>query len=107
MPIVRSDKRPNAIKLLGEIRAQLRGLLAQADALQAATEALELELGLTNEGEQAARDQLMVLHFPKGDDKGHALDECSDACIAEDSLVELGEGGEDGEGETEGEPETP
>lgn len=106
MPIVRSDKRPEAIKLLAEVRTQLRGLLTQADALQATTEALEVSLGLTNEGEQATRDQLMVLHFPAGDDKGHTLDECSDACIAEDALVELGEGGTEAEGEqTEGEPE--
>lgn len=106
MPIVRTDKRPNAIKLLGEIRTQLRGALAQVDALQAASEALELELGLTNEGEQAGRDQLMVLHFPKGDDKGHTLDECTDACIAEDSLIELGEGGDDTTA-TEPEPQDP
>jgi hypothetical protein len=92
MPIVRQDKRQTAIKLLAETRAQLRGLLTQADALQATTEALELELGLANEGEQSTRDQLLVLHYPKGDDTGHCLDECTDECVAEDSLVDLGEG---------------
>ena len=102
MPIVRSDKRPTAIKLLGEVRTQLRGLLAQADALQATTEALELELGLTNEGEQASRDQLMVIHCPKDSETGHGLDECTDECIAEDALNDLGEGEEtEPEGETE------
>lgn len=95
MPIVRTDKRPIAIKLLAETRAQLRGLLTQADALQAATEALEIELGLSNEGEQATRDQLLVLHYPKGSEIGHTLDECTDACVAEDALTDLGEGGED------------
>lgn len=103
MPIVRTEKRQTAIKLLVEIRAQLRGLLTQADALQASTEALEIELGLANEGEQSTRDQLLVLHYPKGNDTGHSLDECSDECIAEDPLTELGEGTTE---ETEGEPES-
>ena len=65
MPIVRADKRKTAIKSLADVRAQLRGILTQADALQATTEALELELGLGNEGEQATRDQLLVLHYKK------------------------------------------
>ncbi len=91
MPIVKTEKRKLAIRLLEEIHAQLRGLLTQADALQATTEALEIELGLTNEGEQATRDQLLVLHYRKGDDTGHPLDECTDECVAADSLAELGE----------------
>lgn len=92
MPIVRTDKRQIAIKLLVEVRTQLRGLLTQADALQATLEALELELGLTNEGEQSSRDQLLVLHYRKGEDTGHVLDDCTDECAAEDSLLDLGEG---------------
>lgn len=95
MPIVRQDKRKAAIQLLGEVRAQLRGLLTQADALQATTEALELELGLSNEGEQSTRDQLLVLHYPKGDDTGHCLDECTDECVAAEPLIDLGEGEDD------------
>jgi hypothetical protein len=91
MPIVRTDKRQNAIKLLAELRNQVRGLLTQGDALQAIIEALELELGLGNEGQQATRDQLMVLHYKEGDDTGHPLDECTDECAATDSLIELGE----------------
>lgn len=102
MPIVRTEKRTTAIKLLAETRAQLRGLLTQADALQATTEALELELGLANEGEQSTRDQLLVLHYPKGSDTGHSLDECTDECVAAEPLAELGE---DGAEETE-EPES-
>lgn len=96
MPIVRGDKRKTALQLLAETRAQLRGLLTQADALQATTEALELELGLANEGEQATRDQLLVLHYPKGDDTGHCLDECTDECVASDPLTDLGEGDDTG-----------
>jgi hypothetical protein len=92
MPIVRTDKRQNAIKLLAEIRNQTRGLLTQADALQATSEALELELGLGNEGQQASRDQLLVLHYKEGDDTGHPLDECTEECAATDSLIDLGEG---------------
>ena len=95
MPIVRSDKRPEAVKTLAEIRTQLRGLLTQADALQANIEALELTLGIANEGEQATRDQLMVIHCPQGSETGHGLDECTDECIAVDTLTELGEGGTD------------
>jgi hypothetical protein len=91
MPIVRTDKRQNAIKMLAEVRNQIRGLLTQADALQATTEALELELGLGNEGIQATRDQLLVLHYKEGDDTGHPLDECTEECAATDSLIDLGE----------------
>jgi hypothetical protein len=91
MPIVRTDKRQNAIKMLAEVRNQIRGLLTQADALQATTEALELELGLGNEGNQATRDQLLVLHYKEGDDTGHPLDECTEECAATDSLIDLGE----------------
>lgn len=105
MPIVRTDKRQTALKLLAETRAQLRGLLTQADALQATTEALELELGLGNEGEQATRDQLLVLHYQKGNDTGHPLDECTDECAAEDSLLDLGEGETETEPEGEGQPQ--
>ena len=93
MAIVRPDKRPAAINTLAEIRMQIRGLMTQCDALQAQTETLETDLGLANEGEQASRDQCMVLHYPKGDDTGHPLDECTDACIAEESLNVLGEDG--------------
>ena len=94
MPIVRTEKRPIAIKLLAEIRTQIRGLLTQADALQATSEALEVELGLGNEGEQSTRDQLLVLHYRKGDETGHTLDECTEECAAEDSLIDLGEDSE-------------
>lgn len=97
MPIVRTEKRETAIKLLAEIRAQLRGLLTQADALQAATEALEIELGLANEGEQSTRDQLLVLHYPKGSDTGHTLDECTDECVAAEPMADLGEADEEPE----------
>ncbi len=97
MPIVRSDKRDRAIKLVGDTRAQLREILTHANELQATIEALELELGLANEGEQAGRDQMLVLHYPKGSDTGHTLDECGDECIAQDSLEELGEGGAESE----------
>lgn len=95
MPIVRTDKRKTAMQLLAETRTQIRGLLTQADALQATTEALEIELGLANEGEQSTRDQLLVLHYPKNDDTGHCLDECTEECAAEDSLVALGESDDD------------
>lgn len=96
MPIVRGDKRKTALQLLAEVRAQLRGLLTQADALQATIEGLELELGLANEGEQSTRDQLLVLHYPKGDDTGHCLDDCTDECVAAEPLIDLGEGDDTG-----------
>jgi hypothetical protein len=93
---------------MAEIRMQIRGLMTQADALQAQCEGLELDLGLANEGEQAARDQCMILHYLKGDDTGHPLDECTDACIAEESLNVLGEGGvEEVEGADHTEDKTP
>lgn len=99
MPIVRPDRRTVAIETLEEIRIQLRSLLSQADGLQASIECLEIDLGLANEGEQAARDQLLVMHYPKGKDIGHTLDECTEECAASDALEDLGED------ETEGKPE--
>lgn len=99
MAIIRSDKRPEALELFREVRTQLDGLLTQADALQATIEAIELELGVSNETEQASRNQLLVLHYPKGDEVGHPLDECSDECAAGESLEVIGEEpGKDGEG---------
>ncbi len=95
MPIVRSDRRNQAIADLREMRLQLRGLLTQADALQATCEAVELDLGLANEGEQATRDQLMVLHYRKGDEVGHPLDDCDEHCAKAEALIETGEGGDD------------
>lgn len=95
MAIVKADRRQGAIDLLSEVRIQMRGLLTQADALQATAEALELQLGLTNEQEQSTRDQLLVLHYRKGEESGHTLDECTDECAAVDSLDALGESGPD------------
>lgn len=95
MGIVRSDKRPEAKKLIAEVTTQVGGLLMQADALQATVEALEVELGLATEGEQATRDQYMVTHYRKGDEVGHPIAECTDDCAAMDSMEAIGEG-EDG-----------
>lgn len=86
MSIVRSDKRPEALKLLGEVTTQIGGLLMQADALQATVEALEVELGLASEGTQATRDQYMVTHYRKGDEVGHPLSDCNDECAAGEIL---------------------
>lgn len=91
MAIVRQDKRPQAIASLAEVRRQLRGVLHTVDALQAQIEAIELDLGLANEGEQAQRDQCMVLHYPAGSDVGHVLSDCTEACVtAEDASEEAG-----------------
>ena len=95
MAIVKAERRQGAIDLLSEIRIQMRGLLTQADALQATIEGLELQLGLTTEQEQSTRDQLIVLHCRKGEETGHSLDECTDECAAVDSLDLLGESGAD------------
>lgn len=95
MGIVRSDKRPEALKLIAEVGTQLSGLLVQADALQATIEALEIELGLSNEGAQSTRDQYLVLHYRKGDEVGHPLAECNEECAGGDSLSEIGEGEEE------------
>ena len=89
MPIVRSDKRTEAQAALAEVRAQLRGLLLQADALQATTEGLELSLGLASEGEQANRAQYLVLHYRKGDSVGHPLEDCTDECAGEESIIDF------------------
>lgn len=97
MPIVKQEKRETTIRLLADMRAQIRNVLAQADSLQATCETLELELGLANEGEQSARDQLLVLHYGKGDETGHPLEDCSDDCVTMDVLEDLGEGSEDKE----------
>ena len=91
MSIVRSDKREQAIETMKESREQVKGLLVQADALQAILEELEIDLGLSNEGEQAGRDQCMVTHYPAGDDTGHPLDECTSECGVESPLADLGE----------------
>jgi len=95
MAIIKAERRQGAIDLLSEVRIQLRGLLTQADALQATCEALEVQLGLTTEQEQNTRDQLIVLHCRKGEEAGHTLDECGDECAAVDSLDILGEAGPD------------
>jgi hypothetical protein len=95
MAIVKAERRQGAIELLSEIRIQMRGLLTQADALQATIEGLELQLGLTTEQEQTTRDQLIVLHCREGEETGHSLDECDDKCAAVESLDMLGESGPD------------
>lgn len=89
MAIVRTDKRPEALKLLAEINTQIGGLLMQADALQATAEALEVELGLASEGDQATRDQYMVTHYRKGDEVGHPVAECTDECAAAETLADI------------------
>ena len=91
MSIVRSDKREKVIESFQEIREQIKGLLVQADALQAQMEELEIDLGLSNEKEQAGRDQCMVTHYPANDDTGHPLDECTAECGVESPLADLGE----------------
>jgi hypothetical protein len=97
MGIVRTDKRPGALQLVKELRSNIEGSMGQLDSLQAGLESLELELGLATEGEQATRACYMVLHYPKGSDTGHTLDECTDDCAADSVLEDL----EDGEGEGE------
>jgi hypothetical protein len=92
MAIVRTDKRPAAIKLVQDMRNNIEGGLRQFDSLQAGLESLELELGLSTEGEQAQRASYMVLHYPKGNETGHSLDECTDECASEEVLAELEEG---------------
>jgi len=92
MAIVRAEKRPVAIARLAEIRVMMRGALTQIDALQAEVEALEIDLGLANEGEQSNRDQCMVIHCRNGEEVGHCLDECTEECAAEEPLTMLGEG---------------
>lgn len=97
MGIVRPDKRKAAIEHVAELNAQLRGLLATADALQATIESLEVELGLANEGEQASRDQFMVMHYRRNEDTGHLLSECSEKCAEDDSMKAVGEGDDEPE----------
>ena len=97
MAIVRNDKRPEALKLTGELNTQIGGLLLQANALQASLEALEVELGLASEGDQATRDQYMVTHYRKGDEVGHPVAECTDECAAVESLEAIGENEKDPE----------
>lgn len=97
MAIVRNDKRPQALALYQEIRAQIDGLLRQVDALQATCESLELELGLASEKDQAERAQCMVLHYPQGDETGHSLDECTDDCATAELIEELGEDNDENE----------
>ena len=43
----------------------------------------------------------MVLHYPKGSDTGHTLDECTEDCAADEILADL----EDGEGQGDIKPE--
>ena len=106
MPIVRSDKREEALTLVKEMRSNIEAVMRQGDALQAGLESLELALGLTTEGEQAQRSTYMVLHCPKGSENGHTLDECTDDCAAEEVLEDLGEtGGDDESEESEAKPE--
>lgn len=91
MPIVRSDKRQTAIALLKNLRVNIEETMRQCDGLQALAESLELELGLASEGEQSQRPTFMVLHYPKGSEVGHTLDECTDECAADEVLEDLGE----------------
>lgn len=95
MGIVRTDKRPGALQLVKDFRSNLEGGMGLLDSLQAGLESLELELGLATEREQATRACYMVLHYPKGSDTGHTLDECTDECAADSVLADL----EDDEGE--------
>lgn len=104
MGIVRTDKRPGALQLVKDLRSNIEGAMGQLDSLQAGLESLELELGLATEGEQANRACYMVLHYPKGSDTGHTLDECTDECAADSVLADLEDEGE-GEGEKEDKPE--
>lgn len=107
MPIVRSDKRDNALILVKELRSNIESVMRQADVLQASLESLELELGLTTEGEQAQRPTFMVLHYTKGAEVGHTLDECTDECAADEVLEDLGETtGKDDKDEDEDEGES-
>jgi hypothetical protein len=101
MAIVRTDKRPVALKLAADLKTGIEEGLRNLDTLQAGLESLELELGLSTEGEQAQRPSYMVLHYPKGSDTGHTLDECTEDCAADEILADL----EDGEGQGDIKPE--
>ena len=101
MAIVRTDKRPVALKLAADLKTGIEEGLRNLDTLQAGLESLELELGLSTEGEQAQRPSYMVLHYPKGSDTGHTLDECTEDCAADEILADL----EDGEGQGGTKPE--
>src|SRR5512136_1522209 len=98
MAIVRTDKRPAALQALKDLRSNIEGAMGQLDSLQAGLETLELELGLASEGEQAGRACYMVLHYPKGSDVGHTLDECTDDCAADSVLEALEDDAAEGEG---------
>lgn len=76
MAIVRQDRRAAAIESLSEARQGVYEGLRNHDASLAALDDLELSLGLATEGEQAQREQYLVMHFGKGDAVGHTLDEC-------------------------------
>jgi len=102
MGIVRGDKRENALTLVKELRSNIESTMRQTDALQAGLESLELELGLSNEGEQAQRSSYMVLHYSKESDIGHTLDECTDECASDEVLEELEEEKEDENEKPEG-----
>jgi hypothetical protein len=91
MAIVRTDKRPVALQLANDLRDGIMEGLRHFDGLQAGLESLELELGLATEGEQAQRAAYLVLHYPKGSDTGHTLDECSEGCSMDEVLEELDE----------------
>lgn len=97
MAIVRHDRRDSAIQGVTELREGIQGLMKQADAMQASLEDLEQVLGLASEGEQAKRDQYIVMHYPEGEDVGHTLDECPErGCVDKDTEEVLGDlGGEE------------
>jgi hypothetical protein len=115
MAIVRNDRRGTAIENIASARQAFHETLRTVDGGQAALDELELSLGLANEGEQAQREQYLVMHFGKGDATGHTLDECDDKGCADrgaDDLLEglqasAVEGEEADEGEGEGEEEKP
>jgi hypothetical protein len=105
MSIVRSDRRPDAISTITEAQESARKALILADEQQAALDDLEVILGLSTEGNIAARDRLCVMHFPAGDKEGHTLDVCVDlGCALTDNehdraLEDIG--ADDGGGEAE------
>lgn len=101
MAIVKSERRGIAIEQLAEARQALFETLQKVDTVQAVLDDLEVSLGLANEGEQAQREQYLVMHYRKGEAVGHTLDECDDAKCADTAADDLIAGLEDEEGEGE------
>lgn len=84
-----SDKHNAAKNLLAECRLHARGLLSLVDAIQAATDELERELGLADEKIQSERDQYLVLHYREKDTIGHPLSQCDESCDGDDIISQL------------------